>query len=128
MELREEWNYLLRNKDDIYIYGAGKYGKRIWKLLKTSGKEQNVLGFLVSDLYNNPTMIEDKPVCALNSIENKDALILIAVSDQFQEEIASILEKLQFHNVINAYKYAFLDKGGGKSCRYMYIITEAICG
>lgn len=110
MELREKWNHLLNREEEIYIYGAGKYGKRIWKLLKTSGKEQNVLGFLVSDLHNNPTMIEDKPVYVANSVENKEALILIAVSDQFQDEIALILEKLQFHNFVNAYKFAFLDE------------------
>ncbi len=109
MELREEWSQLIKNEKEIYIYGAGKYGKAIMKLLKDSGKEQNVSGFLVSDLHNNPTMIDEKTVYAISNIENKNAFILIAVSDQFQEEILSMLEKLQFYNVVNAYKYAFLD-------------------
>lgn len=108
MGLKEEWNDLLRNNDKIYIYGAGKYGKIIWKLLKNNNKEQNVLGFLVSDLHNNQEMIDGKNVYAINSIEDKDVLILIAVSDQFQDEITSMLKKLQFHNFVNAYKYSFL--------------------
>lgn len=115
MELREEWNHLLKSEEEIYIYGAGKYGKIIYKLLKRNGKEQNVSGFLVSDPHDNPEMIEAQPVYAISSIENKEALILIAVSDQYQDEIASTLEKLQFHHVVNAYKYAFLDGDDGEN-------------
>lgn len=109
MELKEEWSQLIKKEEEIFIYGAGKYGKAIWKLLKDSGKEQNVSGFLVSDLHNNPTKIEGKQVYAIKSLKNKNALILIAVSDQFQEEILIMLDKLQFYNVVNAYKYAFLE-------------------
>lgn len=109
MELKEEWSHLIKDEEEIYIFGAGKYGKGIWKLLKDSGKEQNVSGFLVSDQHNNPKMIDEKMVYAIDSIRNKNAFILIAVSDQYQEEILSMLEKLQFHNVVNAYKYTFLD-------------------
>ena len=33
MTLREEWNEQIKNRNNIYIYGAGKVGKRLLKLL-----------------------------------------------------------------------------------------------
>ena len=58
---------------------------------------------------NNPEKIEEKPVILINDLKNKDALILIAVSDCYQEEISQTLRILKFNNVVNAYKYTFLE-------------------
>lgn len=109
MGLREEWNKILAENYSIYIYGAGKYGKMILRLLRRDRKERNVCGFLVSDMKNNPEWIEEKPVLQIDALENKEALILVAVSDIYQEEIMTRLKVLQFNNIINAYKYTFLE-------------------
>lgn len=32
MDLIEEWSHLIKNEEEIYIYGAGKYGKVIMEV------------------------------------------------------------------------------------------------
>ena len=109
MALIEEWNDLLKSESDIYIYGAGKYGKTLFEQLKKDGKNENVKGFLVSDLTNNPKIIEDKPVLLINSFYDKTALILVAAPYRYQEEILMTLKSLEFKNIINAEKFLFIE-------------------
>ncbi len=109
MSLREEWNRLLKNESSIYIYGAGKYGKKIFRQLKWEGKEEYVKGFLVSDVAKNPEMVEEKPVIHIRDLKEMNGLILIAVSDRYQDEIIKLLEESGFTKFVNAYKYTFLE-------------------
>lgn len=109
MLLREEWDKLLQNEEKIYIYGAGKYGKKLFRILKQDGKENYVCGILVSDKIGNPERLGDKPVIQINELKKKNDLILIAVSDQYQDEIIRELKKMQFTKFVNAYKYIFLE-------------------
>ena len=109
MLLREEWDKLLQNEEKIYIYGAGKYGKKLFRQLKQDGKGDCVYGILVSDRAGNPERVGDKPVIQINELKKKDDLILIAVSDQYQDEIIRELKKMQFTKFVNAYKFTFLE-------------------
>lgn len=109
MLLKEEWDRLLKDEKRIYIYGAGKYGKKILRQLKRDDKDEYVQGFIVSDKTKNPEMIEGKAVVQSNELDEKNGLILVAVSDQYQDEIIKLLEKLHFTKFVNAYKYVFLE-------------------
>ena len=57
MTLREEWNEQIKNRNNIYIYGAGKVGKRLLKLLIESGIGEKCKGFLVTSLDENERQI-----------------------------------------------------------------------
>lgn len=115
MELRNEWKRILDENRTFYIYGAGKYGRVLFQQLKRAEREEDVCGFLVSNRYQNPEIIEGKPVIQASDLDNKNVLVLVAVSDQYQEEIMKELKRLYFKKVVNAYKYTFLEYNNEKS-------------
>ena len=107
MELREEWKEVLESSVNIYIYGAGKIGKKILNLAKRENKK--IKGFLVSSLEGNPSNIEGLPVYQVDMVSEKDDLVLLSVTDIYQNEILKTLEDKEFSNVLCAYKYSFLE-------------------
>lgn len=50
MELWEEWNKIVSESHSIYIYGAGKIGRKIFNLIKRDNHLDKLYGFLVSDI------------------------------------------------------------------------------
>ena len=106
--MEKEWQELLEANQTIYIYGAGKIGKKILKLIKQSDQLDKIKGFLVSDKGENPDYIEDIPVFQIDELVNKDGLILLSVTDIYQEEILSLLCAYGYDNVVCAYKFSFL--------------------
>ena len=110
MELKEEWEKIISQSEHIYIYGAGKIGKKIYNLLKKKNQLEKLEAFVVSDNKGQPTSIEEKPVIQIEELDNKKSTIFVSVSDIYQNEIIELLEKLGFENIICAYKFSFLDE------------------
>ena len=74
----------------IYIYGAGKKGKRCLKFLNSIRVDIN--SFIVSKLSGNELAVEDIPIYSVEDIDFDDnALIIIAIRKKYSKEI---LEKL----------------------------------
>ena len=108
--LEEEWNKIIESNQFIYIYGAGKIGKKILHLIeKTKDSDSKFKGFLVSDLIGNPSTINNFPVMVPESVFDRTSLILVSVTDIYQEAIVESLKKMAFTNIIIAYKYSFID-------------------
>lgn len=110
MTIEEQWKNLIDENQSIYIYGAGKIGKKVLRLIKrTESSVKKVKGFLVSDLIGNPKMIEEVPVMLPENISDRKSLVLVSVTDIYQETIVENLKQLGFLNVIIAYKYSFME-------------------
>lgn len=107
--MEKEFEELLSLNDNIYIYGAGIVGKRLYKVMKTRNSEELVKGFIVSK-KNDDDLVCDKKVYELGEVTDKDVKILVAVGDAYQNEILAHLKKNGYHNAINAYVYTFLDE------------------
>lgn len=131
MTLREEWKELLLRSNHIYIYGAGKIGKQIYKLIKISGEQQKVRGYIVSNIKGNPQQIESVPVLQINEVEDKDSDIFVAVTDAYQEEILELLKSKSFEKVKIAYKFIALAEEGDYASTSMpnaiMIDTRELC-
>lgn len=129
MELRKEWEELLKENKELYIYGAGKIGKRIFNLINLCGKQQNVKGFIVSNIVGNPESIQGLPVFQLDEVSDKCSTILLAVADTYQEEILELLKQKNFEKVVVAYKFHFLDEDNIKSetPNVIMIDTRELC-
>lgn len=108
MELREEWNKILAECQNVYIYGAGKIGRKIYGLIKKGNQLVKLKGFIVSNTGGG--YVENKPIISIDKINEKDSTILVSVSDIYQNEILELLQRTGFTNVICAYKYAFLEE------------------
>lgn len=87
----------LNQNECLYVYGAGKMGKRMARTLSQLG--YRVEGFVVSDGKREKFSIDDRKVFELGELkENKDIGIVIAVTDEFQKEIFDTLSCSGFHN------------------------------
>ena len=83
MQLREEWNKILKESRCLYIYGAGKIGKKIYTLIKKDNQLHKLKAFVVSDFkVANPDYIDDKQVIGVEDLKDKNATVLVSVSDK----------------------------------------------
>ena len=109
MPVEEEWKKIIDENQSIYIYGAGNIGKKILRLIeKTENAALKVQGFLVSDMTGNPERIDKYYVTVPQNLSDRDSLILVAVTDVYQDNIIDSLKILGFSNVVTAYKYSFI--------------------
>lgn len=91
----------LKQNRCVYVYGAGKMGKRMARTLDQLG--YSVEGFIVSDGKREKLNIDDRKVFELGELkENKKAGIVVAVTNEFQEEICRLLTNEGFHNFRSA--------------------------
>ena len=109
MAIEGEWKALIDKNQSIYIYGAGNIGKKVLRLIRrTENAALKLKGFIVSDLIGNPAVLENYPVLLPGSVPDKDSLILVSVTDIYQDTIMEDLKKSGFVNIETAYKYSFL--------------------
>lgn len=110
MELKEEWENLINQNQSIYIYGAGKIGEKVLRLIRnTEFAIKKVKGFLVSDFAGNPKELEGFPVMMPVNISDRTSLVLVSVTDIYQETIVEDLKQLGYMNIIDAYRYSFME-------------------
>lgn len=82
-----------RNKD-IYLYGAGNYGKLLAMELNDRGIK--IKGFLVSKRNNNPNEIYGYPVYTLAEYKKSvHDYVIPAVSERYLNEVRSIINTLK---------------------------------
>jgi hypothetical protein len=80
----------------IYIYGAGYYGQKIFKLLNAMGYD--VRGYVISD--NQPKSNVDN-VKYISELEDKEnAVIVVATKENLHEEIRDSLRQYSFKETI----------------------------
>lgn len=88
---------------NIYIYGAGQIGQKVWNCLKRMHVVHKVQGFVVSEQMGNPNNIEDKEVLTLSEMktqDNKSALVLVALQKRYQYEVALGLQDGGYSNIL----------------------------
>lgn len=89
-------DFLNKNKS-VYIYGAGKMGKRMARTLSQLG--YGVEGFVVSSGKRENLSVDGRKVYEIGELEkDKEAGIVVAVTDEFQEEICKLLSCEGFCN------------------------------
>lgn len=81
------WIKRLKDKKNVYIYGCGKYGKKICFLLESFGIE--VKGFVISDDEVKPDHIE-KRVEYISDVDTKECTMVLAMSIAHQKEVCKI--------------------------------------
>lgn len=89
-------DFLEENKS-VYIYGAGKIGRRMAKSLTQLG--YGVEGFIVSDGKREQLSQDNYKISELREVKSdKDIAILVAVMDEFRKEIIDTLTEQEFSN------------------------------
>lgn len=93
--------YLGRQKK-IVIYGAGVYGRQVWKYIKNQKWNDQVIGFAVTQNSEQVEKIDDKQVYEIEElVKDKDMVtIIVAVKEISQLDILKYLRVLHFPNVL----------------------------
>lgn len=109
MTLRNEWEKIIQEKDNIYIFGAGDVARRIFCLLCEYDKQSAVKGFIVSKIDGNPQKIADIDVTTVDDLKDKDANIFVTVSKVYHPEVYDSLKSLGFMNIQEIHKFYMLE-------------------
>lgn len=84
--------------NNFYIYGAGKYGKELLKILRKN--DLFPISFLVTRKDGNIQNVDGIEVKEINELNDKNSIIIVAVDTSLQLEILSILHQNEFYNVV----------------------------
>ena len=83
----------------IIIYGAHLIAREVYSCIQRDGKI-NIIGFAVTNRYDNPKDIEGIPVKIINEYAKykNEAFILIAAPEKYEVSIINILKNIGFEN------------------------------
>ena len=100
IHLTDEMISSIRSHNNIFIYGAGNYGKELYN--KLSQLDIYVESFLVSENDHRGKLCLGRKIIAINDlVEVRDMLILVAVSSKIEDEIVRLLK-------VKGYRYLLL--------------------
>lgn len=89
----------LKNREEIYVFGAGTIGGKVVDYLKRNGIIPTAV--IVSDMLQNPQFLNEIPVRQINEIRtDKDYEVIIATFPYSQDAIARLLKENNFTNII----------------------------
>lgn len=92
----------LQKQNDIVIYGAGIYGRKVLQYLKEIGLQDHIRCFAVTngeDVVKEVDSIEVQSIKELSK-KRKHSLVIVAVAKPKQSSMLQILKDLQFENVL----------------------------
>lgn len=96
---------VLKNYNNIIIYGTGVYSNTIYPKLCLMGLRERIKAFVETERPKVDS-IDGIPIYNIYEIKHDDnTVILLAVSEKHNNEIASIVEKLGIKNHISLCKY-----------------------
>lgn len=111
---REELIFQLKeifaNNKEVYIYGAGIVGKRLYEAIHSLGFNTQLKCFIVSEIGKKSETQAVLPIMPIDYIKDLNACILIAVSDAYQNEIEHLLKTKGFCNYFNAYMFSYINE------------------
>lgn len=86
----------------IYIYGAGDYGRSLYAFVRD--RNYDISGFIVSPHRRSCQTVESIQVYEISELDCVDDLgILIGVSNEFREEVETVLRKHNFTHYLYGY-------------------------
>lgn len=83
----------------VIIYGAHLVAKELYQHLKRTENNMDFLGFAVTSMENNPTILEGQTVAEITTYceWKSEAFVYIAMPEKFHKEVMQSLETLGFH-------------------------------
>ena len=80
----------------IFIYGAGNYANKAYALLKSMGLKERIASFIVTELGGQRDIdgILIRSVNELNALYEKESVVLVAVSEAYEDMIVQNLQNV----------------------------------
>lgn len=89
IDSRNRLTELIAHNKDLYLFGAGKIGKKM--LYKLLSMDYTPKGIIVSKKEDNPSEIASIPIYALSEITDKNSRILVCVGKKNMQEVMPVL-------------------------------------
>lgn len=109
MDFFEKAEELRRNCKAVYIYGAGLYGRNIYKILKKAGI--SVDGFVVTDRQDDSVLF-GLPVLGVGEVLAGDTGLILGLNRHNTAAVLELLKQVSFDMEKVAYGDTYIDKGG----------------
>lgn len=90
----------METEEDVVIYGAGKYGRLVYKQFWLDGRADHIKFFVVTDLECNPTEVYGIPVISVNDYISKRSNVKIIVAVKQAQTIEDLLNEKQLYNCV----------------------------
>lgn len=78
----------------IVIYGAGAYGRLMYRWLSDAGMQSRIIAFAVTSAAANEELVEGLPVRCIDSFRKEDVFVILAVNETIQKEMKENLEDI----------------------------------
>jgi glycosyltransferase involved in cell wall biosynthesis len=89
----------IKDKSEIVLYGAGKYGHAFLEFLKKNHFFNKVVYIVVSDLKENELYIDNIPVITLENLQRiGEKPVFVTVGEEVQPEIKEYLDKNNYQH------------------------------
>ncbi len=108
-EIKQSWNDLMDRNEKIYIFGTGVVGQRLLDLIGSAGYTDSFKGFIVSDDRNERMTYGEYPVFSFKDVSEKDALVLVSVSDKYHKDLYDMLKMNGYTNYVNAIEFFMIE-------------------
>ena len=105
---REQIERLLEGYSHVILYGAGKIGRRVQRLLKDGRLNTKIKSFAVTQKEQNPAVLAGIPVEQIDQLleYRETALVIMCVGERYIAEVDTVLRKKGFENRM-VYKQLF---------------------
>lgn len=92
----------LAEREEIVIYGAGKYGSKLFQFIKKQGWESKIKGFAVTTKSGEQVQLEDKPIFEIAELNNQreEIVVIVAVNEAKQQVMLKNLKECGFKWII----------------------------
>lgn len=90
----------MNTEEDVVIYGAGKYGRLVYKQFWLDGRVNRIKFFIVTDLESNPKEVYGVPVKAVSDYISEECNIKIIVAVKRAQTIEDLLNAKQLYNCV----------------------------
>lgn len=89
---------------ELVIYGAGRMGQSVFKCLWFLNYADRVAAFVVKDKKGNVDRLYEKNIYDLESYENRNAMVIIAVKDISESEIQQLFRNKNYKEIFEISK------------------------
>lgn len=95
-------NATIRQYEKVIIYGAGMIGKKLYHELTYNKNPVNIICFAVSRVEDNVGSYMDVPIRDIRELSafRDDSLVVVAVTQLYQEEMVANARKLGFLHIL----------------------------
>lgn len=91
----------IKQQNEIFLYGAGRFGRLFLSYLKKKKLSKKVSAFIVSDIKDNKEYIEKIPIISLQYLkQTNQQLIFVTVVGTNQKEIEEYLKENEYKNYV----------------------------